>query len=858
MAQPWTNRYPLISFHGNVGNDVGDPAAHMRYCLVEDTLVNTNYGLIPIQLLENYVNQGLYVESIHQHNRVTEWFDSDIHPVIKIQTEYGFELTGTYDHPVLILDNNSYKWKLLNDINENDILVINGKRNQISSNFNLVTEEQAQFLGILLSYSKIRHLPNGGYWQLKCRTYNQNLHDFLFAYLQRLVKDLNIKSKINVKIRKLKHNRFLYEIIINSKILYQFLNDNYDYTINNACIPSVILKSSLKIQKIFLSYLFDNYATVNIFNHKKYGKYCNILYQSRYKKLIQQLQIVLLQFGILSTVYEVPNKKKKTYKLKINQYQDLYNFYHYINFISPEKINILQQIIFSNHDIDRNFIHAKVIKKEYLIKQKRVYSIKVNSDCHSFTANGFINHNTEAKLNKLAEFNMDGINNKAVEFKSNYSDIMQEPVSLPGIFPNLLANGTQGIAVGYSTNIPSHNLNELCDGIIAYIKDNNISLEELMKIIPGPDCPSGSLLINNNEIKQLYKTGQGKLTFKANYEIHDNNIIINELPPEVNREKLIEKLQQLCLIDKKIPGVNNIKDLSTTSTNIIIELQKTAILDITLKELFNQTELIKNNSYIIRAIYNNTPKVFSLKEYFYYYVQHRRTCINKESKVILNKLNDKLHIQKGINLIINSLSTAIKLIEQAETDKEAKDKLQQQFNLDDNQAEAILEFKLRRLTKLNKDDILNNIKKLTTEIADINYLLNTPSLIDQKIIQQLEELKTRFGDKRRTKLIEETIVKNVEIQDALLVLTNKNNIYLLSQEIYNNNLRNGILKEKNEIYKQIIQCKTNDIFLLILENNNYIKLTFTDLLTWNSKINIIHIFIVNEEDKYICCFTQNE
>ena len=899
LAQPWVNRYPLISFHGNVGNDIGDPPAHYRYCVTGDTLVNTNYGLVRIDEIPKVCQQHALIEntdmnvdadadktgqlidikvnSIAQVNSAKKWFNSDIHSIISIETSRGFKIKGTLNHPLLTVtmttttttttevanepvsnfQDYSFKWKTLQEINETDYVVINVDENQLSSTKNLVTETEAQFLGSISNKYSIRHKKNGGYWSFIVNHYNQDLHDLIYKQLEQFINELQVNSKLKTRTKKFRMP--MYELSVNSKVLWKFLQEKYNLQFEQRqyTIPSVILQSSKDIQKIFLSYLFESTASIGIFNDKKLGKKCRILCASQSEMLIKQLQVLLLQFGIISSTY-MTKKNKTLYKLLINDYTNLQKFQQKINFVSKHNCELLTQALTElaaigknivNDNYDSNFIFDKVVTKR-TEKDQQVFSIKVDSDCHSFTANGFINHNTEAKLNKLAEFNMQGVQNDAVPFKLNYSDTALEPVVLPGLVPNLFVNGVSGIAVGYHTNVPSHNLNEICNAIIAYINNSDITLEQLMKIIPAPDFPTGSLLVKNDEIKNLYKTGKGKLTFKAKYEVKDDKIIITELPPDVNREKLVEKLQQLCLIDKKIPGVNNIKDLSTTSTNIIIELQKTAILDITLKELFNQTELIKNNSYIIRAIYNNTPKVFSLKEYFYYYVQHRRTCINKESKVILNKLNDKLHIQKGINLIINSLSTAIKLIEQAETDKEAKDKLQQQFNLDDNQAEAILEFKLRRLTKLNKDDILNNIKKLTTEIADINYLLNTPSLIDQKIIQQLEELKTRFGDKRRTKLIEETIVKNVEIQDA-------NNIYLLSQEIYNNNLRNGILKEKNEIYKQIIQCKTNDIFLLILENNNYIKLTFTDLLTWNSKINIIHIFIVNEEDKYICCFTQN-
>ena len=853
------NRKEIINsllIYMNVGNDIGDPPAHMRYCLTEDTLVNTNYGLIQIKDLNDYIKKGLLIESIDKQNYATDWFDSDYHPVINIQTEYGYEITGTYNHPLLVLNNDKYKWKLLNDINENDYLVINCKQNQISANWDLITQDDTIFLGLLFADSSIRKLA-GDYYHITIKNYNPNFYNYILKYLQQLADNLNIKSKIKTKTKNFKKH-LLYEITINSKILYLFFRDNFNYHKDQRLfsLPNIVLKSSINIQKLFLSYLFETHAEINLFNDKQ-AKKGRILYASQSKIFIQQLQTLLLQFGIISKTYKV-EKKKPLYKLLINKYEDLYLFQQHINFVTNNKKRILQDILdnIPRKMINRKFIITKVVNKQYLQKEKRVYSIKVNSNCHSFTANGFINHNTEAKLNKLAEFNLEGINNNAVDTKLNYSDILTEPITLPGLFPNLLANGTSGIAVGYATNIPSHNLNELCNAIIAYIKDNDISLDSLLQLLPGPDFPNGSLLINNEEIKQLYKTGKGKLTFKANYKIKDNTIIINELPPDVNRERLVEKLQQLCLIDKKIPRVESIKDLSTTSTNILIELQKTAVMDIVLKSLFEQTELIKNCSFVIRAIINNTPKVFSLKECFYYYVQHRRLCINNESNTILNKLNKKLHIQNGINKVINSLTLAIKLIEQAETDKDAKEQLQRQFNIDEEQAEAILEFKLRRLTKLNKNDILDNIKKLTNDINDINQLLNDPSLIDQKIINQLEELKNKFGDSRRTKIINNTVIKNNTVQEALLILTHKNNIQLISLEALNNTLRSGILKEKSEIYKKIIKCKTDDIFLLILEDNNYVKLNFTDLLAWNSKVNIINIFIMNNENKYIVCITQ--
>lgn len=922
LAQPWVNRYPLISFHGNVGNDIGDPPAHYRYCVTGDTLVNTNYGLIRIDeipkvyqqhaLMKN-TNTNTYIDtnintdadadadkteqlidikvnSIAQVNSAKKWFNSDIHSIISIETSHGFKIKGTLNHPLLTVtmtttevtnepvsnfQDYSFKWKMLQEINETDYVIINVDENQLSSTENLVTEAEAQFLGSISNKYSIRHKKNGGYWSFIVNHYNQDLHDLIYKQLEQFINELQVNSKLKTRTKKFRMP--MYELSVNSKVLWKFLQEKYNLQFEQRqyTIPSVILQSSKDIQKIFLSYLFESTASIDIFNDKKLGKKCRILCASQSETFIKQLQVLLLQFGIISSTYMI-KKNKTLYKLLINDYANLQKFQQKINFVSERNCNLLTQALAElaatgknivNDGYDSNFIFDKVATKR-TEKDQRVFSIKVDSDCHSFTANGFINHNTEAKLNKLAEFNMQGVQNDAVPFKLNYSDTALEPVVLPGLVPNLFVNGVSGIAVGYHTNVPSHNLNEICNAIIAYINNNDITLEQLMKIIPAPDFPTGSLLVKNDEIKNLYKTGKGKLTFKAKYEVKDDKIIITELPPDVNREKLVEKLQQLCLIDKKIPRVAQVQDLSTSSTKIIITLQKVAVLDITIKALFSYTELVKNCSFVVRAVKNNTPCIFPLIDYIQCWVQHRQECIKRECSNILVKLNKKLHIQQGIALILNSLSIAIQLIEQAESDKQAKESLCEKFKIDEEQAEAILEFKLRRLTKLNKNDVLITIQNLQNEIADTTNLLNTPNLIDKKIIQQLTELKTKFGDSRRTQLINaDDITEEIEeSQEVLLILTNRNTIKVISVDAYNTILRSGVLKEKNEIYIKKIICNTSDVFILILENNNYVKLTFNDLLAWNSKVSIVNLYnfsaeeykqqAAEEKQQYIVCVTQ--
>lgn len=829
-------------------------------------MVNTNKGLICIKDLEQFMDDNLEVESIQGKNLADKWIDSDKHPTIKIETEYGYKIQGSFNHPIMtIKDSNNFKWKTLEEIDENDHVVINCKKDQVSSNFSLITEEDAKFLGCFLSRLQIKHESSGGYWHFVISHYNFDFHQFVLKKLEELSDLLGIdtnKHKIKVKVKKFKKQP-LFEIHFNSKVLWKFLNEviNIQYDKKLRVLPNIVLQSSLSIQKIFLSYFFESIASVDMFNDKKVGVKGRILYESLSKHLVQQLQVMLLQFGIVSTSYMIEKKRKNLFKLKIDRYSDLLQFFKEINFVTNNKKKTLCDIIKNLPEKEENqsFLCVKVVSKQIIEKEQNVYSIRVNSKCHSFTANGFINHNTEAKLSKLAEFNMNGIQNGAVDFKSNYSDTLTEPITLPGIFPNLLANGGTGIAVGYHTNIPSHNLNELCNVIIAYINNNDVSLDELMSIMPGPDFPSGSYLINNEEIKKLYESGKGKLTFKAKYEvINDEKIVITELPPDVNRERLIEKLQQLCLIDKKIPRVANIQDLSTKSTKINIILQKGAILDIVINSLLEQTELIKNCSFVIRAVKNNTPHVFSLLEYIKDYVEYRRKCICKECTNILIKLKKKLYLQQGLQLVIASLSLAIRLIESAESDKEAKEALIKNFGIDEEQAENILEFKLRRLTKLNKADITDTINNLNDEIKINNDLLNNSSLVDQKIIQQLKELKLKFGDLRRTRIINEQVVVAREEKDVIILLTNKNNIRVISDEAYVNLIRSSALKEKTDVYIRKIDSNTGNMFLLILEDNSYVRLTFNDLLAWSSKVNIVNCYSLKEinDDTYVVCITQ--
>ena len=402
----------FLKIYMNMGNETNNLPAAARYCICKDTLVNTNKGLIAIQDLVNSSESeqdiNIIIESIQQNNNATKWFDSGEQDIISITTDLGFEIKGSYNHPILTVaskffnnidDNLTFEWKLLQDITDNDYVIINSKQNQISSSQKLLTEEEIKFLGCFLSNGKVRH-KSAGYWELKFVHNNKNLLDIIINFFNKLIKQFNIQSKLRIQHMKFPKNP-QDRIIINSKIIYQYLHDNYELqrSLQMRVVPKKILQSSLQIQAKFLSYLFDCKGEINLFNDKKEGKKAQFIFNAQSKQFIKQLQIMLLQFGIISYTYEMPNKRKKIFKLKIKDYSSFVNFQKYINFISKSKIktlnNIIQFLSLHHTYIHNDYTITKVTEIKKLYKKENVYSIKVNSDCHSFTANGFFNHNCD-------------------------------------------------------------------------------------------------------------------------------------------------------------------------------------------------------------------------------------------------------------------------------------------------------------------------------------------------------------------------------------------------------------------------------------------------------------------------------
>lgn len=478
---------------------------------------------------------------------------------------------------------------------------------------------------------------------------------------------------------------------------------------------------------------------------------------------------------------------------------------------------------------------------------------------------------TEGKLDKKSLAMLEDIDKECVDFKSNYSETHMEPEVLPGLLPNILLNGASGIAVGYTTEIPSHNLCEVVDGIISVIKDENITVDQIMQHVKGPDLPGGAYLINNDKIKELYETGKSSLTYRAKYFLEENEengntqIVITEIPPDVKKPSLVEKIYSLCFDKKHIARVNDVRDESEgESIRIVVELHKTAVPELIIKELYSKTQLEKNLTYIMRCIVNQTPKVLSLKQIMEYYIEHRQDVVLKRTNYLLNKTLEKINIQKGYRLILNNIDKAIDIIKNSDDVKDASSKLNKEFGLNDSQITKILDLPLRSLTKLNRKDIDNLIKELENLQSEYENIVMDKKEINKVIIAELKKIKKDYGDERRTEIIEDIIDENNEItsqfsnEPVALLLTNKNNIKHMSISALEELEKNKLLKERTELFIQGIKTTMDSEFTLILSNGYFLKTTFSDLLKpidLEKNVSILKI-IPNDLEKYVYIMTQ--
>jgi DNA gyrase subunit A len=545
-------------------------------------------------------------------------------------------------------------------------------------------------------------------------------------------------------------------------------------------IPAVVLQSSEKVQRAFLRALFEVDGSVNEGKNTVY-----IIYHSKSLKLLKQLQVMLVNFGVIAKLHTDTNG----YRLLISGYHNVKRFADEIGFLTvkneklqsllakykgkalskSDTIPFLQEYlrkkyryrfgkIFQRRNLNRyeslenlygetkdyldkedkelietllrnHYYFTKVVRKEFT-GLKEVYSIRVQSKCHSFVGNGIINHNTEARLTPLAVEMLEDIDKDTVDWQPNFDGSVNEPKVLPSKFPNLICNGTTGIAVGLATSIPPHNLKEVTKALIALAENPDLTTEEIVeKYIKAPDFPTGAIIENTKEeLIEIYKTGKGSIKLRAKIHVERQKggkelIVITELPYQVNKAELIKRIAQLAR-DKRIKNITDLRDESDKEGNrIVIEVSRYGEPEKIIPQLLRYTQLRKNFPVNMVVLVDGEPKQVGLKELLQQFIKHRLEVITRRTKYFLRKAEKRLHVVEGLLKAVKDIDRVIEIVRGSQTGDEAKKRLVEEFELTPTQAQAVLDLRLQRLTSLETKALEEEAQKLREQIEDYKNIL---------------------------------------------------------------------------------------------------------------------------------------
>ncbi|SMO37192.1 DNA gyrase subunit A [Balnearium lithotrophicum] len=879
MAQDFSMRYPLIDGQGNFGSIDGDSAAAMRYCVTGDTLITTDRGIIPIsELAETEENSeveiNVKVQSLNgKVNRAVKFFNSGKHPVIKITTEEGFEIKGSFNHPILTftVENNRpvFKWKLLKRVSEGDYVIINRNFNNINPSQDLVSPEEAFLLGALTSegYSSENRVGFNNTDKEFAKKVEENIKTLGYR-LCRYERELpSGKTLVEIQVHE-KH------FIENLKLL------GFSGKSGEKGIPPAILMSGKKVQRLFLQALFEGDGSVYETNRSVV-----ISYSSKSLRLIKELQILLLHFGIVSKIHpdrenfrlliggrenvklfkdfigfagEKQKKLEELYQKLLKDKKGSLSKTDFIPFISEyirNKYNIwwIKKINFDRYDRlqqnlpklrkvlsykDISLIEELLKNRYYFAKVKKiedagvetVYSVKVDSPCHSFVANGFINHNTEARLSRISMELLKDIEKDTVDFKPNFDGSLEEPEVLPARFPNLLVNGASGIAVGMATNIPPHNLKEVCEAVKYLVDHPEAVTEELLQFVKGPDFPTGAEVINPEDIPKIYKSGRGSVTVRAKHRIEEigrrTAIVITELPYQVNKADLIKKIADLVR-EKKIDGISDIRDESDREgIRVVIELKREATPQVVLNKLYKFTPLQTNFNYNMIALINGEPKLFNLKKYLSEFIKFRKEVILRKTAFLLKKAESRLHVLEGLKRALQNIDRVVEIVKGAESPQLAQEELSKEFGLTETQTKAILDMKLQRITGLEREKLEEEYNKLKKEAEYYRFVLENEEEQKRLIKEEMDELISTYADERKTLIIskeaEIDVESMIEEEEVLIFLTHKGFVARVSATSYRTQGRSGtgvrgIRTREGDFVKDVITASSKD-YLLIFTN----------------------------------------
>jgi len=935
----------------------GDPPAAYRYCVSGDSLIITEKGLQRINKISETENINLKILSKDKKiNSASRWFDSGEHETIKITTNKGYNLTGTKNHPLLVLSKDYYGkpvfvWKVLEEIKEGDIAVIDRREDgfwpkkeidlseysPLIKNFHqhkkilpkTLNKELAFLLGALVSEGSIS--------ENKLEFCNSD-SEFIKIFEDNWSKVFPDSRLHNFKKKASSYGKKDYwRLECHSRYTLEFLRNIGLLPVRSIKkrIPSLIMQSSKEVASEFLRAYFEGDGGVS---YSK--KMMEIGAFSVSEKLLDDLQILILRFGIDS--FKRFDKYKNLHLLLIRGKRNFLRFYKEINFACETKRKKLEMVLlmykkeYSNtdfvpfiSDFVRNLSHNEFILKnnfdrynkmqenyqkvcsillkktknnyasvfEYLLTYnylfdtvvkiessgiQKVYSLKVESNCHSFISNGFISHNTEARLMPITSELLQDIDKNTVKFSSNFDNSLKEPELMPGKLPTLLLNGASGIAVGMATNIPPHNLTEVCDAIVTYIKNPEISIEELAKIITGPDFPTGGYV--SGDMLELYKTGKSRLILRGKTTTEEigkkEAIVISEIPYMLNKSTLVSQIADM-ITNKKIKDVADLRDESSKGKiRIVIELRKGANSKFVTNALYKYTRLQDFFNVNFLALVKGQPKILNLKEVLKEYVEYRKKIITNRTKFEFNRASERLEVVEGLLIALKNIDEIVAGIKKSKNAIEASEFLATKFKLSKKQILAILETKLQQLTSLEQEKLKKEKEDLGKSIIEFQKILDDLNEILKIIIREVNELKRNYGDNRRTYVLQRVSDISekdlVQKKEVVITITEKGYSKRMDVKSYREQKRGGkgVIGSNlttGDFVKQLIICSTHDYLMFftslgrvlwlkaydIPEAEKYSKgKALANLLTLKDE-KITSVISVNNFEDYLFMATRN-
>ncbi|MHB8531898.1 MAG: DNA gyrase subunit A, partial [Solirubrobacteraceae bacterium] len=847
MAQEFSMRNPLVDGQGNFGSIDDDPAAAMRYCVTGDTRIRTPDGTVSIASLADGAKPHSDVpvdlavlDRLGRTVHASMVFHSGAHPTLRLRTTDGHELTGTENHPVLCLIDMVgvplLMWKLLEELKPGDTVLVNRTPWADTA----ATDAEAK-LGLLAGA-----FVSEGWFSAGRAGFNNTDPAFFDAVIAAY--DELVGGRRYVTSRTLRSGTVCHELDIQnlSALRATVLAELEGLRSADKRVPEFVWSGSPGLKRAFLRALYEGDGSSSLLPRNT----AQVSYSTRSAALAAGAQQLLLEFGIVA---RQSRSARGEIKLVITNRRDARIFASNVGFggrkqqklerelagiplesraLSRDHVPHIASYIraegasrhrerlwLTRNNIDRverwergstaileriqcdevRDVVAPLVTGDYYYARvesvapagaQPVYSLRVDTDDHSFLTNGFVSHNTEARLARIATEMLRDLDMDTVDFTPNYDGKKQEPVVLPARFPNLLVNGSSGIAVGMATNIPPHNLSEVIAATIAYIEDPEIDIDGLMKHIKGPDFPTGGVILGRAGIRDAYETGRGRVRLQARAHIEPLShgkeaIVVTELPFMVKKGGdggLIQKMADLVK-EGRITEIANIEDHSDKrGMRLLIELKRDAIPKVVLNKLYKMTPMQSTFGVNMVALVDNVPRTLDLRAVIHNYVAHQREVIVRRTKHELSEKEDRAHILEGLLTALEHLDAIIELIRASRDRDAAREQLIERFELSAIQATAILDLRLSQLTALEADSIKQEHADVRERIAELRAILGDESRVLGVIKEELSEIAERFGDERRTEISHSEDEIDIEdlIADQQMVITITQSGYIKS------------------------------------------------------------------------------